>query len=169
MIQKLAHDVGLINAINEQLRVLKLHNPYHESDHVMTFAFGRDHFVRQAFYGIRLHLCTSNEGIIQAAVLAAANEPETQLVWELDPGVGKLGIGDRGYLVAQHARTTAQIRDLVIGSFQERKERPDAGGLQAYAESALADRDRQPSTGRSISRQKDVGQRPLAFSSPDDT
>lgn len=38
MIQKLAHDVGLTNAIDEQLDVLKIHNPYHESDHVMTFA-----------------------------------------------------------------------------------------------------------------------------------
>ncbi|MGF1579442.1 MAG: hypothetical protein ACFCD0_08775 [Gemmataceae bacterium] len=38
VIQKLAHDVDLINAINEQLHVLKIHNPYHESDYLMTFA-----------------------------------------------------------------------------------------------------------------------------------
>ncbi|MGF1578201.1 MAG: hypothetical protein ACFCD0_02435 [Gemmataceae bacterium] len=38
VIQKLAQGFGLINAINEKLHVLKIHNPYHESDYLMTFA-----------------------------------------------------------------------------------------------------------------------------------
>jgi len=60
-------------------------------------AFGKDHVIRQTFYGFRLHLRTSREGIIQAAVLAPANVAETEVVWELTPPAGSVGIGDRGY------------------------------------------------------------------------
>jgi hypothetical protein len=35
----LARRLGLIDAINEQLHVLKLHLPYHESDHVLNLAY----------------------------------------------------------------------------------------------------------------------------------
>jgi hypothetical protein len=35
---KLARDTGLIDAINQRLCVLKIHLPYHESDHVMNLA-----------------------------------------------------------------------------------------------------------------------------------
>jgi hypothetical protein len=35
----LAHQVGLIDAIDQQLHVLKLHLPYHESDHVLALAY----------------------------------------------------------------------------------------------------------------------------------
>ncbi len=35
---KVAREVGLVEAIDRRLRLLKLHVPYHESDHVMNFA-----------------------------------------------------------------------------------------------------------------------------------
>jgi hypothetical protein len=35
----LARQVGLIDAIDDQLHLLKFHFPYHESDHVLTFAY----------------------------------------------------------------------------------------------------------------------------------
>lgn len=35
---RLARDVGLVNAIDKRLRLLKIHCPYHESDHVMNLA-----------------------------------------------------------------------------------------------------------------------------------
>src|SRR5579883_421115 len=35
----LAHRVGLIDAIDSRLHLLKFHFPYHESDHVLTFAY----------------------------------------------------------------------------------------------------------------------------------
>ena len=60
-------------------------------------AFGKDHVIRQTFYGFRLHLRTSREGVILAAVLAPANAPETGVVWELGPPAGSVGSGDRGY------------------------------------------------------------------------
>lgn len=36
---KLAREVGLVEAIDSQLQLLKFHCPYHESDHVLNFAF----------------------------------------------------------------------------------------------------------------------------------
>ena len=35
----LARELGLIDAIDEQLQVLKIHLPYHESDHVLSIAY----------------------------------------------------------------------------------------------------------------------------------
>src|SRR5215471_19087499 len=35
----LAHQVGLIDALDRRLHLLKFHFPYHESDHVLTFAY----------------------------------------------------------------------------------------------------------------------------------
>src|SRR3954454_2177721 len=58
-------------------------------------AFGKDHVIRQTFDGFRLHLRTSRDGIIQAAVLAPANTAETEVVGELTPPAGSVGLGDR--------------------------------------------------------------------------
>jgi DDE family transposase len=38
-IQLLARRIGLIEGINEKLHLLKIHLPYHESDHVLNFAY----------------------------------------------------------------------------------------------------------------------------------
>jgi hypothetical protein len=38
-LQALARQVGLIDAIDRRLHLLKFHFPYHESDHVLTFAY----------------------------------------------------------------------------------------------------------------------------------
>jgi len=36
---RLARDSGLVRAINQRVEVLKLHSPYHESDHVLNIAY----------------------------------------------------------------------------------------------------------------------------------
>ena len=38
-VHALAREIGLVEAIDERLHLLKLHHPYHESDHVLNFAF----------------------------------------------------------------------------------------------------------------------------------
>jgi hypothetical protein len=38
MMLKLAHEVGLVQAIDERLHLLQVHVPYHESDHVLNLA-----------------------------------------------------------------------------------------------------------------------------------
>jgi hypothetical protein len=39
LIHALVHDLGLIDAIDNGLHVLKIHRPYHESDHVLNIAY----------------------------------------------------------------------------------------------------------------------------------
>lgn len=38
-VHKLAVDVGLVEGIDEQIELLKIHRPYHESDHVLNIAY----------------------------------------------------------------------------------------------------------------------------------
>jgi len=39
LMRRLAERTGLVDAIDDKLRLLKIHLPYHESDHVLNFAF----------------------------------------------------------------------------------------------------------------------------------
>ena len=39
VVHRLAQQVGLVEAIDRQVRVLKIHLPYHESDHVLNLAY----------------------------------------------------------------------------------------------------------------------------------
>jgi len=58
---------------------------------------GKDHVTRQTFCGFRLHLRTSRDGSIAAAVLAPADVAETEVLWELARSAGSVGVGDRNY------------------------------------------------------------------------
>jgi hypothetical protein len=39
LVQRLAEQTGLVDAINHRLHLLKIHRPYHESDHVLNLAY----------------------------------------------------------------------------------------------------------------------------------
>ena len=39
MVHRLAREIGLIEAIDRRLHLLKVHMPYHESDHVLNLAY----------------------------------------------------------------------------------------------------------------------------------
>lgn len=39
LVHRLAEEIGLVEAINRRLRLLKIHMPYHESDHVLNLAY----------------------------------------------------------------------------------------------------------------------------------
>jgi len=97
-------------------------------------AFGKDHVIRQTFYGFRLHLRTSPDGIIEAAVLAPANVAETEVVWELEPPPGSVGVGDRGYW------SPALMDDLA------------QGGIRLLAPFKSKQRDPQPERSRLLGR-----------------
>jgi hypothetical protein len=60
-------------------------------------AYGFDPVANKAFYGFRLHLRTSLEGVVLGYELAPANEPETEMAWELVPRPIGTGLGDRNY------------------------------------------------------------------------
>jgi hypothetical protein len=60
-------------------------------------AYGFDPVANKAFYGFRLHLRTSLDGVILGYELAPADAPETEMVWEVAPTPIGTGLGDRNY------------------------------------------------------------------------
>lgn len=87
-------------------------------------AFGKDHVIRQTFYGFRLHLRTSRDGIIQAAMLAPANVAETEVIWELTPPMGSVGIGDRGYWSPSLMQALAQRGIVLLAPYKSKRLEP---------------------------------------------
>ena len=59
--------------------------------------YGYDHLVKRTFYGFRLHVRASREGVILGYELAPARASDRAMLPELDPPPGSVGIGDRGY------------------------------------------------------------------------
>jgi hypothetical protein len=59
--------------------------------------YGYDHLAKRTFYGFRLHLRTTREGVILAWRLAPARAADAAVVPELEPPPGTTGVGDRAY------------------------------------------------------------------------
>lgn len=59
--------------------------------------YGYDHLHKRTYYGFRLHLRTTREGVILAYELAPARASEPAVLPELNPPAGSTGVGDRGY------------------------------------------------------------------------
>jgi len=59
--------------------------------------WGYDPVAQKAFYGHRLHLRTSPEGVILGYQLAPADAAETEVIWELAPAPIGTALGDRNY------------------------------------------------------------------------
>jgi hypothetical protein len=60
-------------------------------------AYGYDHLIKRTFYGFRLHLRATREGVILGYELAPARANEAAVLIESGPPEGSVGIGDRGY------------------------------------------------------------------------
>jgi hypothetical protein len=60
-------------------------------------SFGKDRLICQTFYGFRLHVCISQNGLITRFVLAPANEQDIKVVPELVTNWFGFEIGDRNY------------------------------------------------------------------------
>jgi hypothetical protein len=87
-------------------------------------AFGKDQVIRQTFYGFRLHLRTSRDGIIEAAALAPANAAETEVVWELALPGGSVGSGDRNYWSPSLTEMLAQGGIGLLAPYKNKKRDP---------------------------------------------
>lgn len=59
--------------------------------------YGYDHVVKRTFYGFRLHLRTTRDGVVSAYQLAPARANDKAVLAELNLPTGSVGIGDRGY------------------------------------------------------------------------
>jgi hypothetical protein len=60
-------------------------------------AYGRDHARRAYFYGFRLHLRVSRDGLVRAFELAPASVSDKAMLAELRLPCGSVGVGDRNY------------------------------------------------------------------------
>ena len=59
--------------------------------------YGYDHCLKRTFYGFRLHVRATQDGVIVALELAPARASDKAVLPELGPPAGTVGIGDRGY------------------------------------------------------------------------
>jgi hypothetical protein len=59
--------------------------------------YGYDHLIKRTFYGFRLHLRSSRDGVILAYQLAPARASDRAVLTELGLPCGSVGVGDRGY------------------------------------------------------------------------
>jgi hypothetical protein len=79
-----------------------------------TADYGYDHGIKRTFYGFRLHVRASRDGVILSYELAPARAGEKAVLPELAPPPGTTGIGDRGYYdpVLRDALAAAGVRFL---------------------------------------------------------
>jgi hypothetical protein len=70
--------------------------------------YGYDHCVKRTFYGFRLHIRATRDGVIQAFEVAPARAPDKAVLPELDLPPGTIGIGDRGYYAPKLAAELAE-------------------------------------------------------------
>ena len=89
-------------------------------------AFGKDHLLRQTFYGFRLHVRASREGVIESVQLAAANLSEIVVLFDLEPPPGSVGIGDRNYWSPQTQAELAGEGVTLLAPFKSASKDPDA-------------------------------------------
>jgi hypothetical protein len=91
-------------------------------------AYGYDHLVKRTFYGFRLHLRSSRDGIILAYDLAPAPVADRTMLAELQLPSGSIGIGDRGYWdPAQRQRLAVAGIDF-RAPYQHKSKDPDPKG-----------------------------------------
>lgn len=88
-------------------------------------AFGYDPVQKQTYYGFRLHLRTSREGVILAYELAPANASDLALLPELAPPPGTTGIGDRNYWSPQVTADLAEAGVRLLAPYHSRGRDPD--------------------------------------------
>ncbi len=97
-------------------------------------AYGKDHLVRQTFYGFRLHLRCSPEGVILDYDLAPANESDVAMAREFDLPAGSTGIGDRNYWSPDLSEELAGSDVRLLAPYKTKKNDPDparSAGLRA--------------------------------------
>jgi hypothetical protein len=85
---------------------------------------GREHDEGGFYYGFRLHLRVSPEGVIGQVGLAAANVSDLAMTEELLPPGGGLCLGDRNYWSPDRQQALAQRGWQLVAPFRHRKQDP---------------------------------------------
>jgi hypothetical protein len=87
--------------------------------------YGYDHLSKQTFYGFRLHLRTSREGVIEAFLVTSARPADATVTPALEPPPGSTGIGDRGYYNPAMRRVLAAGGVTLHAPYYQRSRDPD--------------------------------------------
>jgi hypothetical protein len=87
--------------------------------------YGYDHVLKRTFYGFRLHLRASRDGVILAYQLAPARADARAVLPELALPGGSAGIGDRGYWDPELHRRLAAGGVRFLTPYQHKSRDPD--------------------------------------------
>jgi hypothetical protein len=87
--------------------------------------YGYDHVIKRTFYGFRLHLRSSRDGVILHYELAPARINDKSLVAELQPLPGSIGVGDRGYWSPELRDALAQRGIDLHAPYYQKSRDPD--------------------------------------------
>lgn len=91
-------------------------------------AYGYDHGVKRTFYGFRLHLRSSRDGVILGYELAPAQAADRAVLPELPLPAGTIGIGDRGYWDPALRQCLAEAGIDFRAPYQHKSKDPDPRG-----------------------------------------
>ena len=87
--------------------------------------YGYCHLRRRTFYGFRLHLRVSRDGVILGYQLAPARASEKAVLPELGPPCGSVGIGDRGYWSPELRARLASGGVVLLAPYYHKGRDPD--------------------------------------------
>jgi hypothetical protein len=87
--------------------------------------YGYCHLRKRTFYGFRLHLRTSRDGVILGYQLAAARASEKAVLPELGLPVGSVGIGDRNYWSPDLREQLAAAGVRLLAPYYRKTKDPD--------------------------------------------
>jgi hypothetical protein len=87
--------------------------------------YGYCHLRKRTFYGFRLHLRTSREGVVVGYQLASARINEKAVVPELGLPVGSVGIGDRNYWSPELRQRLADGGVTLLAPYYQKRRDPD--------------------------------------------
>ena len=93
--------------------------------------WGFDPVAQKAFYGFRLHLRTSPQGVILGYQLAPADAAETELIWEVAPVPPGTGLGDRNYWSPATGEAFAAAGGRLVAPYKLARHDPDRARSQA--------------------------------------
>ena len=87
--------------------------------------YGYDHLRKRIYYGFRLHLRTSREGVIESFLLTSARPADATVAPALEPPPGSVGIGDRGYYNPEVRRLLEAGGVTLHAPYYQRSRDPD--------------------------------------------
>jgi hypothetical protein len=87
--------------------------------------YGYCHLRKRTFYGFRLHLRTSRDGIILGYQLAPARASEKAVLSELGLPSGSVGIGDRNYWSPDLRERLAEGGVTLLAPYSQKRKDPD--------------------------------------------